>query len=206
MPIRQRGILRSCASYLATRPLLTQLDRTARIEADGVERVLADIDADHGDRGIGCLRHGVLLAVGAPRQLRLLAGQEHGRTIPLTDIGIVWQVLLKTSPPCPPGPLAHVTVPPGRGHEAARVHGLGGQNGYFHCAETTRLAGPVREVLVNLDEILMVQSRGRVPALVIPFGREHSVPSKIDFATVISVEFRPVPIYSTRRLAPTPPK
>jgi hypothetical protein len=27
----------------------------------------------------------VLLVFGAPRQLRLLAGQEHGRTIPLTD-------------------------------------------------------------------------------------------------------------------------
>jgi hypothetical protein len=47
---------------------------------------LADIDADHGDRGIGCLRHGVLLVFGAPCQLRLLAGQEHGRTIPLGDI------------------------------------------------------------------------------------------------------------------------
>ena len=51
-----------------------------------VERVLADIDADHGDRGIGRLRHGVLLVFGAPCQLRLLAGQEHGRTIPLSDI------------------------------------------------------------------------------------------------------------------------
>jgi hypothetical protein len=50
-----------------------------------VERVLADIDADHGDRGIGCLGHGVLLVFGAPCQLRLLAGQEHGRTIPLPD-------------------------------------------------------------------------------------------------------------------------
>jgi hypothetical protein len=29
----------------------------------------------------------VLLVFGAPRQLRLLAGQEHGRTIPLADIG-----------------------------------------------------------------------------------------------------------------------
>jgi hypothetical protein len=28
----------------------------------------------------------VLLVFGAPCQLRLLAGQEHGRTIPLTDI------------------------------------------------------------------------------------------------------------------------
>jgi hypothetical protein len=28
----------------------------------------------------------VLLVFGAPCQLRLLAGQEHGRTIPLTDL------------------------------------------------------------------------------------------------------------------------
>jgi hypothetical protein len=28
-----------------------------------MERVLADIDPDHGDRGIGCLRHGVLLVL-----------------------------------------------------------------------------------------------------------------------------------------------
>jgi hypothetical protein len=59
-----------------------------------VERVLADIDADHGDRGIGCLRHGVLLSLAPPCQLRLLAGQEHGRTIPLTDIQTVrWELI-----------------------------------------------------------------------------------------------------------------
>jgi hypothetical protein len=57
------------------------------ILAHDVERVLADINADHGDRSIGCLRHGVLLVFGAPCQLRLLAGQEHGRTIPLADMG-----------------------------------------------------------------------------------------------------------------------
>ena len=71
--------------HLATRPLLPQHDGAARIVAHDVERVLADIDADHGDRGIGCLRHGALLVFGAPCQLSLLAGQEHGRTIPLAD-------------------------------------------------------------------------------------------------------------------------
>src|ERR1700730_16001104 len=71
---------------LTTRPLLPKHDRTARIVADNMERVLADIDADYGDRGIGCLRHGVLLVFGAPCQLRLLAGQEHGRTIPLPEV------------------------------------------------------------------------------------------------------------------------
>ena len=42
-------------------------------------------DADNGNPGV-LLRHGVLLVFGAPCQLRSLAGQEHGRTIPLTDI------------------------------------------------------------------------------------------------------------------------
>jgi hypothetical protein len=30
----------------------------------------------------------VLLVFGAPCQLRMLAGQEHGRTIPLADIAV----------------------------------------------------------------------------------------------------------------------
>ena len=33
------------------------------------------------------LRHGALLVFGAPCQLQSLAGQEHGRTIPLADLG-----------------------------------------------------------------------------------------------------------------------
>src|ERR1700716_4370160 len=52
-----------------------------------VERVFADIDADHGDRCVEFLRHGVLLVLSAPCQLLVLAGPEHGRTIPLSDIG-----------------------------------------------------------------------------------------------------------------------
>jgi hypothetical protein len=67
--------------HLAMRPLLPQHDAAARIVAHDVERVLADIDADHGDRGIGCLRHGVLLVL-APLASLSLAGQEHGRPIP----------------------------------------------------------------------------------------------------------------------------
>src|SRR5258707_193375 len=49
--------------------------------------LLADIDADHGDRCFECLRHRVLLVFGAPCQHKKLAGQEHGRTIPLADLG-----------------------------------------------------------------------------------------------------------------------
>src|SRR5437762_12308817 len=51
-----------------------------------VERVLADIDADHGDRCVEFLRHDVLLVLSVPCQLLILAGPEHGRTIPLADI------------------------------------------------------------------------------------------------------------------------
>jgi hypothetical protein len=70
----------------ATRPLLTQHNCTALIEANNVKRVLADIDADYGDCGFERVGHGVLLVFGAPCQLRSLAGQEHDRTIPLADI------------------------------------------------------------------------------------------------------------------------
>jgi hypothetical protein len=51
-----------------------------------VERVLADIDADHGDRSVEFLRHGVLLVLNTPCQLLVPAGPEHGRTIPLADV------------------------------------------------------------------------------------------------------------------------
>jgi hypothetical protein len=59
-------------------------DRAAFFLAYDMERVLADIDADDGSPG--CLRHGVLLVFGAPCQHETLAGQEHGRTIPLADL------------------------------------------------------------------------------------------------------------------------
>ena len=85
MPIRQDGIGKACFN-LATRPLLTQHDRTAAIEADDVERVLANIDTDYGDCVVEIVRHSVLLVSGAPCQLRSLAGQKHGRTIPLPDL------------------------------------------------------------------------------------------------------------------------
>src|SRR5437764_410116 len=68
--------------------------RTAVIMTHDVERVLADIDADHGDRCVEFLRHGVLLVLSAPCQLLILAGPEHGRTIPLAEHAHnVWLVL-----------------------------------------------------------------------------------------------------------------
>src|SRR4051795_7197642 len=85
MPIRHGGIL---AKRVSTWPraLLPQRNCAWLIQADNVERVLADIDADHGDRGVELLRHGVLLVFGAPCQLLSLAGREHGRTIPLAEV------------------------------------------------------------------------------------------------------------------------
>src|SRR5258707_2149087 len=72
--------------HLVARPLLAQDDRATPIESRDVKRVRADIDTDHGDSRIELVWHGVLLVFGAPCQLRLLAGPEHGRTIPLADI------------------------------------------------------------------------------------------------------------------------
>src|SRR5262249_30810588 len=80
----RRHIGKACLD-LAARPLLPQHNRAAIIEADYVERVLADIDADYGNRSLYWRRHGVLL-VWAPLASLSLVGQEHGRTIPLPDL------------------------------------------------------------------------------------------------------------------------
>jgi hypothetical protein len=57
------------------------------------------------------LGHSVLLVFGAPYQLRLLAGQEHGRTIPLSGIGSIIKHDLPEATPCParvsPAPETH---------------------------------------------------------------------------------------------------
>src|SRR5215469_7251580 len=71
---------------LATRPFLPQYDRTTPIVPHHVKRVLADIDADHGDCAVGLLRHGVLLVFAAPSSSITggagAAGPSHYRTWP----------------------------------------------------------------------------------------------------------------------------
>src|SRR5216684_5535346 len=65
------------ASRVSTWPrdsFLPQHDRSALIETHNVERVLADIDANHRDRSIEFLRHGVLLALVAPMPALLAGG------------------------------------------------------------------------------------------------------------------------------------
>jgi hypothetical protein len=65
---------------------LPQNNLSAAVLTNNVERVLTDIDADNGNPGVDLLRHDVLLVFGAPCQLQSLAGQEHGRTIPLAEV------------------------------------------------------------------------------------------------------------------------
>jgi hypothetical protein len=74
--------------HLATRPLLPQHHSAARIVANDVEGVLADIDADHGDRSIGCLRHGVLIVFGAPCPASLAGGAGARPDHPIADFSV----------------------------------------------------------------------------------------------------------------------
>src|SRR6478609_4463674 len=87
MPIRQGGVLASRASTWPRDHFCRSTMAPRLSGSDDVERVLANIDASNGDCGVEFRRHSVLLVFGAPCQRNLLAGQEHGRTIPLTDIG-----------------------------------------------------------------------------------------------------------------------
>jgi hypothetical protein len=58
--------------------------RAISVEADEVERVLADVDADrcNGFKVTGVVWHGMLLILVAPNQLCGWAGQEHGGSMP----------------------------------------------------------------------------------------------------------------------------
>ena len=71
---------------LAARQLLAQNDGAHLVEADEVERILADVDADcrNGFKAGGLAWHRMLLVFAAPCQLCGWAGQEHGGSIPLT--------------------------------------------------------------------------------------------------------------------------
>ena len=75
--------------HLATRPLLPQHDGAARIVAyDVVNQFLPISMPITASAVLGVLDMACSLSLGAPRQLRWLAGQEHGRTIPLTEVAV----------------------------------------------------------------------------------------------------------------------
>jgi hypothetical protein len=52
--------------HLAARPLLPQHQGSTPILANDVKRILADIDADHGDLAVECLGHRMLLCLRCP--------------------------------------------------------------------------------------------------------------------------------------------
>jgi hypothetical protein len=73
---------------LPARPFLPQHDRAALVEANRVECILADVDADHGDLGQCIAGHGRAPSKAPLIQRASLVGQEHGRTIPLAEVKI----------------------------------------------------------------------------------------------------------------------
>ena len=68
--------------HLAARALLSQ--KQSHRACRGLRR--GTIDPDHGNRAVEFLWHGVLLELAAPASF-LAAGLEHGRTIPLAEVG-----------------------------------------------------------------------------------------------------------------------
>ena len=75
---------------LATGPFLTQHNRATLIVAHDVERVLADIDTNHGNCSVLCLGHGVLLVL-TPLASSSLVEAEHGRHHPINGHPLVVQ-------------------------------------------------------------------------------------------------------------------
>jgi hypothetical protein len=66
--------------------LLTQHNGTTLIVAYDVERILANIDANHGNCSVECLGHGVLLVFGAPSQHSIAGGAGARLDHPLTEV------------------------------------------------------------------------------------------------------------------------
>src|SRR5262249_10963054 len=98
------------------------------IQTHDVKRVLAYIDTNHRDCRIEFVGHGVLLVFGAPCQLPLLAGPEHGRTIPLAVIPPTrpWDGSGVSSLHCmnDPQPEGHMASPIGRRKFLATLGGV----------------------------------------------------------------------------------
>ncbi len=63
------------------------MEGSSCVQPYDVERVLADIDADYGDCIAEIVGHGGAPCLWRPLPDSPLAGQEHGRTIPLPEVG-----------------------------------------------------------------------------------------------------------------------
>src|SRR5215467_11080256 len=71
---------------LAARELLAQNDGAALVEADEVECVLADVDAEDGDGVFRLARHGPGSLLGSAPRSTLGYCREHRRSIPLAEV------------------------------------------------------------------------------------------------------------------------
>src|SRR5215831_5642165 len=91
--------------HLATRPFLPQHDCTTPIVPYDVERVLADIDADHRDCAIGLLRHGVLLVFAAPGSVSITGGAGARPDHPISGSHLLFEHLRRRWPVASSGPL-----------------------------------------------------------------------------------------------------
>ena len=80
------AMIQPAGLHCAARPSLDAQSWRAGRGGIELERVLGDLEADHGERGTECMGHCVQLGFGRPSQNSMPVGQEHGRAIPLTDL------------------------------------------------------------------------------------------------------------------------
>src|SRR5215813_8687283 len=73
---------------LAAGELLAQNDGAALVEADEVEGILADVDAEDGDGVFRLARHGLGSLFGSAPRSTLGYSGEHRRSIPLAEVRI----------------------------------------------------------------------------------------------------------------------
>ena len=93
MPIRHGGMLARQASTWPRDSFRRITIAPVLFEADEVERVLADVDADrrNGFSDSSLAWHGILLVMAAPDQLCGGVGREHGGSIALADVKRIYR-------------------------------------------------------------------------------------------------------------------
>src|SRR6266446_2047943 len=84
-PDQARRHVREAGLDLAAREFLSQNDLAALIQANKVEGVLANVDADRGDSLLRCIRAHRMAPCASNRPSFSGYPQKHGRSIPLAD-------------------------------------------------------------------------------------------------------------------------